>query len=97
MKRLFKPRHFLAVLFVGTVWLFGGCASASSIPTSSPTVARRSSDYVYVMLEGSNVPVLMLKSQAVTNYPGVNQSDVSYLSPVAFHELINRLSVGTPH
>src|SRR5882724_4509713 len=101
MNRSLQLRLCAAALLAGTGLSLGGCASARSgqiagpVAAASPVVARKSSDYVYVMVEGSNVPVLMLKSQAVTSYPGVNQSEVSYLSPGAFHELINHLSVGT--
>jgi hypothetical protein len=103
MKRPLQPRLFAFALLAGTALLFTACASATSgqlvaqsPPNPVPAGTMDPSDYVYVLLPGSKVPVLMLKSQAVTNYPGVSQSDISYLSPVAFHDLINRLSVGMP-
>jgi hypothetical protein len=98
MKRLLQPKNHATVLLAGTALLFAACASTPTAQVAGPRVVLDKSDYEYVTVTGSNIPVLVAKDKSVTSLPGSSASDVTYLSPEAFRNLVTRgTSTGTPH
>lgn len=98
MKRLLQPRHHATVLVAGTALLFTACASTPTAQIAGPRVVLDESQYEYVTVTGSNIPVLVPKDRSISNLPGSTAGDVTYMSPEAFRNLVTRgTASGSPH
>lgn len=98
MKRLLQSRNHATVLLAGTALLFTACSSTPTAQVAGPRVVLDNTQYEYITVTGSNIPVLVPKDKSISNLPGSSAGDVTYMSPEAFRNLVTRgTSTGAPH